>query len=82
MRRITMWITATIAATALMFAYQANASGTTGKSEDGGGAPPAATAPAVPGAAATPTPSGSSTSTDGKAGGTTDQHVDKPGESK
>ena len=34
MRRITLWITATLAVTALLGAYQANASGTSGK---GGG---------------------------------------------
>ena len=34
MRRITLWITATLAVTALLGAYQANAAGTTGK---GGG---------------------------------------------
>lgn len=36
MRRITMWITATVAALALMFSYQANMSGATGKAGDNG----------------------------------------------
>ena len=32
MRRITLWITATLAVTALLFAYQANLTGVGGKS--------------------------------------------------
>ena len=35
MRRITLWITATVAVAALLGAYQANATGTTGKGEGG-----------------------------------------------
>jgi len=38
MRRITLWITATVAVTALLGAYQANATGTTGKGEGDHGA--------------------------------------------
>jgi len=34
MRRITVWITATVTALALMFSYQANVSGATGKAGD------------------------------------------------
>jgi hypothetical protein len=34
MRRITLWITATVAALALMFSYQLNAAGATGKAGD------------------------------------------------
>ena len=35
MRRITMWITMTIAVVALLVCYQLNAAGTTGKGEGG-----------------------------------------------
>jgi hypothetical protein len=38
MRRITLWITATLAGTALMFAYQANATGTADKRGENKGA--------------------------------------------
>ena len=48
MRRITLWITATLAATALLFAFQANLSGTTGKSDDSRH-PATSSAPAEPG---------------------------------
>ena len=34
MRRITMWITATVAVLALLISYQANVSGATGKAGD------------------------------------------------
>jgi hypothetical protein len=36
MRRITLWITATVAVAALLGAYQANATGTTGKGGEEG----------------------------------------------
>ena len=36
MRRITLWITATIAVAGLLLAFQLNQSGATGKSGDGG----------------------------------------------
>ena len=50
MRRITLWLTATLAAAALLLAFQLNASGATGKSGDGGDhMPPAANASAIPG---------------------------------
>ncbi|MET7550898.1 hypothetical protein ABZS95_40235 [Streptomyces sp. NPDC005479] len=47
MRRITIWITATLAVAGLLFAFQLNASGTTGKSgDDGNHTQPGATASA------------------------------------
>ena len=50
MRRLTIWITATLAVLALLIAFQLNASGTTGKSgDDGNHIEPGSTAPAKPG---------------------------------
>ncbi|MET7849934.1 hypothetical protein AB0D78_46525 [Streptomyces avermitilis] len=74
MRRISIWITATLAVAGLLLAFQLNASGTTGKSgDDGNHNPPGSTAPANPGAdQAKP---GDDTPGDG-------EHVGKPGENK
>ena len=47
MRRITIWITATLAVAGLLFAYQLNASGKSGA--DGNHTRPDTTAPAEPG---------------------------------
>ncbi|MET9383320.1 hypothetical protein ABZY09_20165 [Streptomyces sp. NPDC002928] len=67
MRRITIWITATLAVAALLLAFQLNLSGTTGKSgDDGNHTEPGSTAPAKP---------GDDTPGDG-------EHVGKPGENK
>ncbi|MFD3495749.1 hypothetical protein [Streptomyces sp. NPDC058690] len=67
MRRITILMTATLAVVALLFAFQLNLSGTTGKSGDGGNhTEPRSTAPAKP---------GDDTPGDG-------EHVGKPGEDK
>jgi len=74
MRRITIWITATLAVAVLLLAFQLNLSGTTGKSGDGGNhAEPGSTAPANSGQnQAKP---GDDTPGDG-------EHVGKPGENK
>ncbi|MCX4782105.1 hypothetical protein [Streptomyces sp. NBC_01264] len=67
MRRITLWITATLAVAALLLAFQLILSGTTGKTGDGGNRPePGSGPPAKP---------GDDTPGDG-------EHVGKPGESK
>ncbi|MEV4032320.1 hypothetical protein [Streptomyces umbrinus] len=72
MRRITIWITATLAVAVLLFAFQLNLSGATGKSGDGGNhAEPGSTAPADPDQAK----SGDDTPGDV-------EHVGKPGENK
>ncbi|MET7636969.1 hypothetical protein [Streptomyces sp. NPDC005078] len=74
MRRITIWITATLAVAGLLFAFQLNASGTTGKSgDDGNHTQPGATASASPGQ--DQTKPGDDTPGDG-------EHVGKPGENK
>lgn len=74
MRRITLWITATIAVAAVLLAFQLNRSGTTGKSGDSGDhAQPGATAPASPG----PSRPG-----DSRPGSTDGQHDPKAGENK
>jgi len=73
MRRITLWLTATLAAAALLLAFQLNASGATGKSGDGGDhMPPAANATGTATASAKP---GNDTPGDGDHGG-------RPGENK
>lgn len=73
MRRITLWLTATLAAAALLLAFQLNASGATGKSGDGGDhMPPAANGTATASASAKP---GDDTPGDG-------DHAGKPGENK
>jgi hypothetical protein len=75
MRRIALWITATIAVAALLFAYQLNQSGTTGKGgDDGNHAQTNPTAPASPGQ--------NTNRGDDRPGNTDDQHVGKPGENK
>ncbi|WP_019069880.1 hypothetical protein [Streptomyces hokutonensis] len=75
MRRITLWLTATLAAAALLLAFQLNASGATGKSGDGGDhMPPAANATATASASASAKP-GDDTPGDG-------DHAGKPGENK
>ena len=75
MRRITLWITATIAVAALLFAYQLNQSGAAGKSGDDANHTQAnPTAPAGPGQTTKPG--------DNRPGGTDNQHVGKPGENK
>ncbi|WP_405865350.1 hypothetical protein OG407_41185 [Streptomyces sp. NBC_01515] len=75
MRRITLWFTATLAVAALLFAFQLNASGATGKSGDGGDhMPPASTS------TSTSTPNASARPGDDTAG--YGDHVGKPGENK
>ncbi|WP_329157181.1 hypothetical protein OHB49_01365 [Streptomyces sp. NBC_01717] len=67
MRRITILMTVTLAVAALLFVFQLNLSGTTGKSGDGGNhTEPPSTAPAKP---------GGDTPGDG-------EHIGKPGEDK
>jgi len=71
MRRITLWFTATLSVAVLLFAFQLNASGTTGKSGDGGDH--------------MPPPSTSTATASAKPGGDTagyGDHVGKPGENK
>ncbi|WP_405975049.1 hypothetical protein OG496_45455 [Streptomyces sp. NBC_00988] len=75
MRRITLWFTATLAVAALLFAFQLNASGATGKSGDGGDhMPPASTS------TSTSTSTASAKPGDDTAG--YGDHVGKPGENK
>ncbi|MFD4554489.1 hypothetical protein ACFWP5_09190 [Streptomyces sp. NPDC058469] len=71
MRRITLWFTATLAVAALLFAFQLNASGATGKSGDGGDHMP----PASLSTSGAPAKPGDYTPGDG-------DHVGKPGENK
>ena len=76
MRRIALWITATITVAALLFAYQLNQSGAAGKSGDTGNhtqAGPTASAGTGP----EETKPG-----DNRPGSTDDQHTGKPGENK
>ncbi|MCX4911204.1 hypothetical protein [Streptomyces sp. NBC_00878] len=74
MRRITIWITATLAVAAFLLAFQLNLSGTTGKSRgDGDHTEPGSTAPADP--AQDQAKPGDDTPGDG-------EHVGKPGENK
>jgi len=77
MKKITIWLTATAAAIALVLAYQLNVAGVGGKDGGADRPPAAATAPANPSAGSTPSSSNRSSSD----GATTD-HTDKPGESK
>ncbi|MFF5301747.1 hypothetical protein ACFY5F_20515 [Streptomyces sp. NPDC013161] len=73
MRRITLWFTATVSVAVLLFAFQLNASGATGKSGDGGDhMPPASTSTSTSNASAKP---GDDTAGYG-------DHVGKPGENK
>ncbi|MET7399334.1 hypothetical protein ABZS66_38215 [Dactylosporangium sp. NPDC005572] len=78
MRRITMWITATIAAFALMLSYQLNASGATGKAEGGDHQPPAVVS--TESGAATPSTDSTGGSTDSGKTGVTNNSTGKPGE--
>ncbi|MEV0579457.1 hypothetical protein OG521_01545 [Streptomyces sp. NBC_01463] len=74
MRRITIWITATLAVAGLLFAFQLNATGTTGKSgDDGNHTQPGVTAPA--GSGEDQGKPGDDTAGDG-------DHAGKPGENK
>jgi len=71
MRRITLWLTATLSVAVLLFAFQLNASGATGKSGDGGDH--------------MPPPSTSTSTASVKPGDDTARygdHVGKPGENK
>jgi len=81
MKKITIWLTATAAAIALVIAYQLNVAGVGGKegSDNRSQAPAAVTAPANPSASSTPAPSSSNGST---SDGANTVHTDKPGESK
>lgn len=75
MKRITIWISATLAIVALVIAYQLNAAGAGGKDGDDRQAPP-------PGVEASIAPNGGAApDEEGKTGGTTD-HTGKPGENK
>jgi hypothetical protein len=71
MRRITLWITATLAVTALLFAYQANLAGAGGKSGDSRNSSSTPTA----GTASAPAKAGDTAPGDGTRTG-------KPGENK
>ena len=78
MKKITVWLTATAAAIALVVAYQLNVPGVGGKEGDGGDrpqAPAAATAPADPSAT-------SSTAPKSDSDGANSDHTGKPGENK
>lgn len=77
MRRITIWITATLAVVALAIAYQLNATTGSGKS---GEETRNDTSVVEPGS--TPAPSSPSSEDPAKGGGDTETHEDKPGESK
>ncbi|MHA6758304.1 hypothetical protein [Streptacidiphilus sp. PAMC 29251] len=87
MRRITLWITATLAVTALLFTYQADLAGVGGKSgesknDSGSNAPQVPgqpTSSAAPGSAA-PGSSAPAKAGDNSPGDNT--HSDKPGENK
>ncbi|MFI9383150.1 hypothetical protein [Kutzneria sp. NPDC052558] len=83
MKKITVWLTATAAAIALVIGYQLNVAGVGGKEGDGGDPPAAATAPADPSATgtATGTPAPTSTAKSDSDGANTD-HTGKPGENK
>ena len=75
MRRVALWITATIAVAALLFAYQLNQSGATGKSGDNGNhTQTSPTARSSPGQSTKPG--------DNRPGNTDNQQVGKPGENK
>lgn len=76
MRRLTIWITATLAIVALAIAVGMNSLGIGGKEGDDGdhGAPSTVQTPA-------PTTT-SGPSDDGKTGGDTTDHENKPGENK
>lgn len=81
MRRITLWLTATLAVGALLFAYQLNLSGSGVKGGETKNEEPVATAPSSPGADASASP----TADQAKAGDDTPgdgDHVGKPGENK
>ncbi|QNA78536.1 hypothetical protein C8250_041140 [Streptomyces sp. So13.3] len=61
---MTIWITATLAVAAFLFAFQLNRTGTTGKSgDDGNHTEPGATVPASPGQ--DPAKAGGDTPSDG-----------------
>ena len=84
MRRITVWLTATLAMVALVFAYELNLSGSRTAQERSGPTPVATCQAATP----CPTPtssagSGGSTSTaQPNTGGGTSAHSPRPGENK
>jgi len=83
MKKITVWLTATVAAIALVVAYQLNVAGVGGKEGDSGDrapTPAAATASADPSATGTPAPSTSTAKSDSD-GANTD-HTGKAGENK
>jgi hypothetical protein len=82
MKKITIWLTATASAIALVIAYQLNAAGVGGKSGDDADhqQPPAAVS-----TSAAPTVSGSaapSSSNKSDSDGANTDHVGKPGENK
>jgi hypothetical protein len=77
MKKITIWLTATVAAIALVIAYQLNVAGVGGKG-DRPQEPAAVTAPADPSATGTPAPTTGKSDSDGA---NTD-HTGKPGENK
>ncbi|MFC9842727.1 hypothetical protein ACFWFF_33435 [Streptomyces sp. NPDC060223] len=80
MRRITLWLTATLALSALLFAYQLNLSGSGVKGGETKTEESVATAPASPGADPSATPAGQAKAGDDTPGD--GEHVGKPGESK
>jgi hypothetical protein len=91
MRRITIWLTVTLAAVAMAFYYQVGLSGE-GKAGDhgpGDGPPITQTAPAATTPSATPASTTETTETPTTTGsdarvepGSDSDHTDKPGESK
>lgn len=80
MRRITLWLTATLAVTALLFAYQLNLSGSGAKGGETKNEEPVATASASPGTDASASPADQAKSGDDTPGD--GEHVGKPGENK
>ena len=80
MRRITLWLTATLAVTALLFAYQLNLSGSGAKGGETNNEGPVATASASPGADASADPADQAKAGDDTPGD--GEHAGKPGENK
>ena len=85
MRRITVWLTATLAMVALVFAYELNLSGGRAEQERSGPSVVATCQAAAPCPTPTPTTSAGSGGATGSAqptGGDTAAHSPRPGENK
>ncbi len=92
MRRITIWITGTLAVVALAIAFQLNVAGIGGKEGEENGQRPgerpsvsedlSTTQPVEPDGVSTPPPADAPPAGEVKPGGDTENHEDKPGESK